>query len=168
MLSSRECPRTLLSDHRRLAAVVVATWNLENLFRPGGEAGPGGEQAYDAKLAELARVIGQIAPDVLAVQEVGDPDALEDLRPRLEGDWLAESSLFPDDRGIRVGVLSRLALGDVEHLFAESLPLQSSTASESRACPTRSWVPVLVDVRDAAWVLAPRLLWPSCGRLRSS
>jgi hypothetical protein len=53
--------------------LVVGTWNLENLFRPSGDAGPRDEPSYEAKLAELARVIGAIDPDVLAVQEVGDP-----------------------------------------------------------------------------------------------
>jgi endonuclease/exonuclease/phosphatase family metal-dependent hydrolase len=95
---------------------VVGTWNLENLFRPGSDAGPSDEQAYDAKLTELARVIAELAPDVLAVQEVGDPEALEDLRGRLDGEWFAESSALPDGRGIRVGFLSRLAFGEVEQL----------------------------------------------------
>jgi hypothetical protein len=72
--------------------VIVGTWNLENFFRPGADAGPSDEQAYDAKLTELARVIGEIGPDILAVQEVGDPEALEDLHGRLDGDWVAESS----------------------------------------------------------------------------
>jgi endonuclease/exonuclease/phosphatase family metal-dependent hydrolase len=108
-------------------AVIVATWNFENLFRPGADAGPTDEQSYEAKLTELARVIGEIAPDVLAVQEVGDPQALEDLRERLDGDWFAESSELPDGRGIRVGFLSRLALGEVTQLrrFADGLePIQ--------------------------------------------
>ena len=94
--------------------MVVATWNLENLFRPGSDEAPGGEQAYEAKLTELARVIGGIEPDVVAVQEVGDPEALDDLRERLDGDWQAETSELPDGRGIRVGFLSRLELAEVE------------------------------------------------------
>jgi len=108
-------------------AVIVATWNLENLFVPGGDAGPTDEQSYDAKLTELARVVGEIAPDVLAVQEVGDHQALEDLRERLDGDWFAESSELPDGRGIGVGFLSRLALGEITQLgqFADGLePIQ--------------------------------------------
>ncbi len=96
--------------------MIVGTWNLENLFRPSSEDGPGDEQAYEAKLAELARVIGEIDPDVLAIQEVGDPEALEDLRERLDGDWHTETSEFPDARGIRVGFLSRLALTEVEQV----------------------------------------------------
>ena len=59
--------------------VAVGTWNLENLFRPGGEFGPPDEAAYEAKLASLAGVIDRLAPDVLGVQEVGDPLALADL-----------------------------------------------------------------------------------------
>jgi endonuclease/exonuclease/phosphatase family metal-dependent hydrolase len=96
--------------------MVVATWNVENLFRPGGEAGPRDAREYEAKLAELARVIGEIDPDVLAVQEVGDLDALEDLRRRLDGEWHTETSEFPDERGIRVGFLSRRALRRVEQV----------------------------------------------------
>ena len=48
--------------------VRVGTWNLENLFRPGGQAGPSDEDAYRAKLQALAATIEELAPDVLAVQ----------------------------------------------------------------------------------------------------
>ncbi len=88
--------------------VTVGTWNLENLFRPGNEAGSDSDAAYEAKLTALAETITTLAPDVLAVQEVGEPDALADLVGRLGGTWhtaLAD----PDSRGIRVDVLSRLA-----------------------------------------------------------
>lgn len=57
--------------------LVVGTWNLENLFKPGSEYGPSAE-VYGEKLDGLAQVINNAAPDVLAVQEVGDPDALDD------------------------------------------------------------------------------------------
>jgi endonuclease/exonuclease/phosphatase family metal-dependent hydrolase len=93
---------------------IVGTWNLENLFRPGDD-GPSGEEEYDAKLDSLAATITDLAPDLLAVQEVGDPDALDDLVTRLDGDWhtaLAD----PDARGIRVGILSRHALSEVEQV----------------------------------------------------
>jgi endonuclease/exonuclease/phosphatase family metal-dependent hydrolase len=103
--------------------MVVGTWNLENLFRPGAPDGPSTDAAYDAKLTALAEVIGAIAPDVLAVQEVGDPEALEDLRARLEGEWRTVTSELPDERGIRVGFLARPALRDVEHLRAFPDPL---------------------------------------------
>jgi endonuclease/exonuclease/phosphatase family metal-dependent hydrolase len=128
--------------------VIVGTWNLENLFRPGADAGPSDEQAYDAKLTELARVIGQIGPDILAVQEVGDPEALEDLRDRLEGDWVAQSSELPDGRGIRVGFLSQLALGNVEQVseFPDGLaPVQVDDEGTTMAEMGRGGLRVRVE-----------------------
>ncbi|HZG89375.1 MAG TPA: endonuclease, partial [Pseudonocardia sp.] len=59
--------------------VRIGTWNPENPFRPGAGGGPRTDAAYQAELASLADTIGVLAPDVLAVQEVGDPDALADL-----------------------------------------------------------------------------------------
>ena len=96
-----------------MSTVTVATWNLENLFRPAdGDSAPT-VAVYDAKLAALAAVITDIAPDVLAVQEVGTPAALDDLADRLPGTWHTEVAA-PDGRGIRVGVLSRLPVLEVE------------------------------------------------------
>jgi hypothetical protein len=90
----------------------IGTWNLENLFRPGGGSGaPSGEEQYEQKLDGLAATIIDLAPELLAVQEVGDPDALADLVGRLDGEWhtaLAD----PAGRGIRVGFISRLALSE--------------------------------------------------------
>jgi endonuclease/exonuclease/phosphatase family metal-dependent hydrolase len=108
--------------------IAVGTWNLENLFRPGGEFGPPDEATYEVKLASLAGVIDRLAPDVLGVQEVGDPLALADLADRLEGDWNIETStVFEQGHPIRVGVLSRLPLTDVEQVSrfpAKLLPVQ--------------------------------------------
>ncbi|WP_210602859.1 endonuclease/exonuclease/phosphatase family protein [Brevibacterium oceani] len=95
--------------------VTIGTWNLENLFRPGDDSGPKSSQEYESKLDALASTITDLAPDVLAVQEVGDPHALDDLAERLKGTWrtaLAE----PDARGIRVGFLSKSALTKVEEI----------------------------------------------------
>ncbi|WP_329048821.1 endonuclease/exonuclease/phosphatase family protein [Amycolatopsis sp. NBC_01488] len=106
--------------------VVVGTWNLENLFRPGGD-GPPDQAAYDAKLAALRDTVTAIAPDVLAVQEVGDPAALDDLAARLGGPWHTALSQHPDVRGIRVGFLSRLPLtvvADATTLPAKLAPIQ--------------------------------------------
>jgi endonuclease/exonuclease/phosphatase family protein len=75
--------------------VVVGTWNLENLFRPGGNGAPSNDAAYQAKLDTLAAVINRLAPDVLAVQEVGDPEALADLAGKLNGSWHTELSTLP-------------------------------------------------------------------------
>lgn len=95
--------------------VRIGTWNLESLFRPGGAAGPRTDAAYQAKLAALAAVINVMAPDLLAVQEVGDPAALVDLAELAEGGWQCPTA-DPDGRGIRVGFMSRLPLADVEQV----------------------------------------------------
>ena len=96
----------------------IATWNLENLFRPGGGAeAPITTAAYEGKLDALAGTIGRLDSDVLAVQEVGDRDALHDLLDRLPGVWHAEVA-DPDGRGIRVGVVSKAVLVEVEQVRA--------------------------------------------------
>jgi len=87
--------------------VVVGTWNLENLYRPGGPFGPKDKAAYETKLAALAAVITKLDPALLGVQEVGEPEALEDLAGMLDGQWHVTVSQNPDERGIRVGFLSR-------------------------------------------------------------
>lgn len=97
--------------------IAIGSWNLENLFRPGGDAGPTSQTAYRAKLAALAGTIAGLAPDVLAVQEVGPPVALADLVAELGGGWHTAVA-DPDGRGIRVGVLSRHPLTDVEQVVA--------------------------------------------------
>ncbi|MBE1493867.1 endonuclease/exonuclease/phosphatase family metal-dependent hydrolase [Amycolatopsis lexingtonensis] len=113
--------------------VVIGTWNLENLFRP---AGPSDEEAYDTKLAALRDTITAISPDVLAVQEVGDPAALDDLAGRLPGQWHTACSGHPDSRGIRVGFLSRLPLtvvADSASLPPKLAPVQIADPPAARS-----------------------------------
>jgi endonuclease/exonuclease/phosphatase family metal-dependent hydrolase len=96
----------------------IGTWNLENLYPPNaGPGAPTGQAAYDAKVAALASVVDALAPDVLAVQEVGAPEAVEDLTRAVGGTWHTELAA-PDERGIRCGIISRLALHDVEQVAA--------------------------------------------------
>jgi len=92
--------------------LTVATWNLQNLFLPGAD-GPKTQAEYDTKVAGLAATIHGAAVDVVAVQEVGEPQAFEDLRAALGDPWTGVLSAFPDGRGIRVGVLSRIGVGHV-------------------------------------------------------
>ncbi|MER6124716.1 endonuclease/exonuclease/phosphatase family protein [Streptomyces sp. NPDC001795] len=87
--------------------MLLGTWNLENLYRPGGPFGPKDKEAYETKLAALAAVITELDPTLLGVQEVGDPEALADLAGMLDGEWHVTLSQHPDGRGIRVGFLSR-------------------------------------------------------------
>jgi predicted extracellular nuclease len=128
---------------------IVGTWNVENLFRPGGAAGPTSQAAYARKLSALARVIDRLAPDVLALQEIGDPLALQDLVARLDGDWHTAVSTLADRRGIRVGFLSRHPLRDVEHArrFPEQLnAVQVDDDGATRAEMSRGLLRVRVDL----------------------
>jgi endonuclease/exonuclease/phosphatase family metal-dependent hydrolase len=92
------------------------TWNVENLFRPGTEFGPESQDIYDAKLAYLAQKISiDIDADVIALQEIGSPEAFADLRNAVATSHPHGSlSTHPDGRGIRVGFISKLPISNVE------------------------------------------------------
>lgn len=107
----------------------IATWNLENFGRPSSSGGPTSQDAYEAKVSHLAQTITAIGADVIGVQEVLDPDALEDLKTALGSDWQAATSSYPDDphHPIRVGFLSKLEFNDREDIVdfpAALLPIQ--------------------------------------------
>ncbi|GHC64563.1 endonuclease/exonuclease/phosphatase family protein [Streptomyces flavofungini] len=111
--------------------MLLGTWNLENLYRPGGPFGPSDKAAYEAKLTALAETVRALDPSLLGVQEVGDPAALGDLAGMLDGRWRAAVSEHADSRGIRVGFLSRLdleVLADVEAFPAKLRPVQGDDA----------------------------------------
>ncbi|EMY35651.1 endonuclease/exonuclease/phosphatase [Arthrobacter crystallopoietes BAB-32] len=103
---------------------VLTTWNLENLYQPGGEFGPKTKSVYDEKLDYVAARIETIGPDVLAVQEIGDPEALDELTGRLPGTWHTVLSEHPDARGIRVGFLSRGSIATTTHVTTLPEPLR--------------------------------------------
>jgi hypothetical protein len=107
------------------------TWNVENLFRPGAPAAASTEQTYEAKLAGLAALISGKGPDVISLQEIGDPDALSDLIDAVGGSRHQRVSVHPDPRGIRVAWLAKpqiTASSDVVD-FPPSLP--AVTADDS-------------------------------------
>ncbi|OSZ56938.1 endonuclease [Streptomyces pharetrae CZA14] len=108
--------------------MLVGTWNLENLYRPGGLFGPRDQSAYETKLAALAAVITELDPDLLGLQEIGEPVALADLAGLLDGEWHTAVSAYPDPRGIRVGFLSRTPLR----------PLADTTAFPDRLRPVQT------------------------------
>ncbi|MFH9708718.1 endonuclease/exonuclease/phosphatase family protein [Streptomyces luteogriseus] len=108
--------------------MLLGTWNLENLYRPGGPYGPHDEAGYEAKLAALAAAITELDPTLLGVQEVGDPEALKDLAGMLDDDWHVALSEHADSRGIRVGFLSRTPLtvvADTRAFPADLRPVQA-------------------------------------------
>ncbi|MFI8188059.1 endonuclease/exonuclease/phosphatase family protein [Streptomyces sp. NPDC085946] len=111
--------------------MLLGTWNLENLYRPGGPFGPEDEAAYEAKLAALAAVITELDPALLGVQEVGDPGALEDLAGMLDEEWHVVLSEHADGRGIRVGFLSRTRPAVVADTKAFPAPLRPVQVDDS-------------------------------------
>jgi len=123
--------------------VRIGTWNLENFFPPGGPAGPTSQGAYDAKLAALAATIRGLDPDILAVQEVGDPVALTDLAKQLDG-YDHTATADPDGRGIRVGFLSKLPLADVHQVAAFPTGLRPIQVDDTPTDETAMGRPALV------------------------
>ncbi|WP_420841945.1 endonuclease/exonuclease/phosphatase family protein [Haloactinopolyspora alba] len=119
--------------------MVIATWNLENLFLPGeGSGHPPDRATYDAKLDALASTVeGAGAVDVLAVQEVGDAEAATDLAARLGESWTVHLSQHPDPRGIRVGVLSTRPITETEDVAEFPAELGGVRSSDDGETTTR-------------------------------
>jgi endonuclease/exonuclease/phosphatase family metal-dependent hydrolase len=91
-----------------MPAFKVMTWNVENLFRPAPGAPQPEQQRFQQKLTLLANVINALAPDVVALQEVGGSEPLAALQQELGAGFPHLAiSIFPDQRGIRVAFLSR-------------------------------------------------------------
>ena len=132
---------------------TVATWNLENLYRPGGAYGPKTHALYQSKLQQLAATITTIRPDVLAVQEVGQPEALADLVALLAGRWYTTLSAHPDVRGIRVGFLTRrrpTGHTDIVDLATGLAPVQSDDTGAATTQMGRGALRVTVKVGTVA------------------
>jgi endonuclease/exonuclease/phosphatase family metal-dependent hydrolase len=92
---------------------TVLTWNLENLERPAANAAETARDRYSGKLKQISELITGAGPDLVGVQEVladsSDlaPGVFDDLLAALGAQWNGCLSQRPDDRGIRVGWLSR-------------------------------------------------------------
>jgi hypothetical protein len=116
----------------------VGTWNLENLFLPDGQFGPP-PAVFEQKLHGLAGTITRMAPDLLGVQEVGSPEALQQLVALLDGDWHVETCKhFEGRHPIRVGFLSRHPIEVVDDLrvFPAGLaPVQVSDPARTAPWP---------------------------------
>jgi len=94
----------------------VMTWNLENLKGPGPKEDARLVALYQEKLDGLKQVISEVDPHVIAVQEVLDPKAFDDLAAKLDGCYSHKLLAAPDGRGIRVGFLSKLAFEEKEEI----------------------------------------------------
>jgi endonuclease/exonuclease/phosphatase family metal-dependent hydrolase len=97
---------------------TVMTWNLENFERPAANAPEAARDAYSGKLSQISELISSAGPDLVGVQEVlaGSSDlapaVFDDLLAALGAQWTGRLSQRPDERGIRVGWLSRGQLSD--------------------------------------------------------
>ncbi|MEV0169828.1 endonuclease/exonuclease/phosphatase family protein [Streptomyces sp. NPDC050803] len=125
--------------------MILGTWNLENLFLPGGPSGPKDKAAYETKLAALAAVITELDPVLLGVQEVGEAEALRDLVGMVGGDWHTALSEHADRRGIRVGFLSRVpleVLADTTAFPPKLRPVQTDDTGGETAAAGRGFLAV--------------------------
>src|SRR6478735_4748898 len=99
--------------------VTIATWNLENFFAPGTAFGPDTPAVFERKVQLLAATVRTAAADVVAVQEVGDPEAFDALLAELGAGWSGPlSTHFDPAHAIRVGVASRLPIVETEEFDA--------------------------------------------------
>lgn len=119
-----------------VVAFRLMTWNVQNLFPAGTPDGPPTQVAFQTKLGSLAEVIDAQQPDVLALQEVGPPEALQELQQRLSHKLPNQQlSAHPDRRGIRVAFLSHLPLQQPVQLHAFSAGLAPVQVGDPPANP---------------------------------
>lgn len=102
-----------------LAALTVATYNVENYLVADRMVEGVYRQAYpkpEKERAALARVIAEIAPDVLAVQEMGGPAYLAEFQRELKlagQDFPHTALLEAADADRHVAVLSKVPFKEV-------------------------------------------------------
>ncbi len=108
------------------SALRVVTWNVHDLFDEVDRTTPPGDgdtvltpAEVEAKLARVGSVLSRLDADVFVLQEVENLELLERLAagPLAGRGYRASLRDGFDPRGIDVGVLSRVAIGDcVSHL----------------------------------------------------
>ncbi|MBA2882876.1 endonuclease/exonuclease/phosphatase family metal-dependent hydrolase [Desulfosalsimonas propionicica] len=117
----------------RAGCIKIAAYNLENLFDlkhdgteytgyiPGGPLG-WNRDMMETKVDHLARVIHDLDADIIGLQEVESPAALETLLRHLaQKDSPYPYSAIADarDAAVRCALLSRFAIMDSSEIFAE-------------------------------------------------
>ncbi len=119
----------------------LATWNVRALHRPGAPPWPDlpsmDQARVDAKLDFLEERIRAVRPQVLAVQEICDPESFEALRARL-ADLLPDGYLGPrgEGSGLRVGIL---VAGKIESATAiQEIPAAGRFGFEAGDPPLRT------------------------------
>jgi endonuclease/exonuclease/phosphatase family metal-dependent hydrolase len=79
-------------------SITITTWNVQNFAQSN--------TVFADKVDFLAATLQALGSDVVALQEILDPDALQELANRLGFQHFAAT---PDDRGNRVALLTRNA-----------------------------------------------------------
>ncbi len=115
---------------------AVMTWNLENFERPAANAEQAIKDRYARKLKQISDLITAAGPDLVGVQEVlahNDdlaPGVFDDLRAELGAGWNGCLSQRPDDRGIRVGWLSKGQLSNPTDVAAYPHGVPATTVDD--------------------------------------
>lgn len=116
-------------------SLTIATYNVCNLFDTINDPGIRDQiltpESYRFKRAALARVIGELAPDIIALCEVENARVLRDLLATAPLDTLPYRFIHydsPDSRGIDVALLYRSDRAE---------PLESEPIRVSDGYPTR-------------------------------
>jgi len=94
--------------------LTLATFNLKDFFPQQG-------LDFAGKVAWTTAMIARLDADVLGLQEVGPPEAVDALLARIDG-YRSVVVGTPDARGIRCAVLSRLPITRSHVHTAEFLP----------------------------------------------
>jgi endonuclease/exonuclease/phosphatase family metal-dependent hydrolase len=91
--------------------ITITTWNVQNFNQ--------GDQVYNEKLNFLIDTLQALGSDIVALQEILDPNALQDLAGGLGFHHIAAA---PDGRGNRVALLTRNAPIQSEQIDQWQLP----------------------------------------------
>jgi len=91
--------------------ITITTWNVQNFAQS--------DQFYNQKLDFLITTLQALGSDVVALQEILDPNALQDLASGLNFHPIAAT---PDDRANRVAFLTRSAPVESEQIDQWRLP----------------------------------------------
>jgi endonuclease/exonuclease/phosphatase family metal-dependent hydrolase len=104
-------------------AFVVATFNLKDFF-------PEPRDAFEAKVAWTADMLRRVDADVVAMQEVGPPEAIDALVARLGGVYGERVLGSADARGIRCALLSRVRVVRSAVHASDALPFPRFVAGD--------------------------------------
>ena len=84
-----------------MSSFKVMTWNIENLFSADSSDSPDTISTYNDKINNISDLIMFFQPDVIALQEIGDKTAFDDLLSKLPN--AATTQILEGPSGSRIG-----------------------------------------------------------------